>query len=796
MDFLKSAVASAMSMQGPPFPYSFGDRVDIDQSIWTLNNGTRKEDGSNCSIFSFDITANRSRLPLARNALKKMRTMRHPGVIKVLDTVETETYIYIATERVTPLRWSVKRKSLSPETIKWGLFSIANTLKFINEDALSVHGNVCVSSIYASESGEWKLGGFDVLSSIKDDEAIIYTYGSQVPGTNRYAPPEIARGGWDSVKKNPHAAVDSFNFGTLIFEVFNGDYSGPDQAGQTKNIPPAMQTGYKRLVNPSPKSRLTVAHYLEQGKRTGSFFDSPLIKLTDGVDNLGMKSAEEREAFLNDLDELADDFPEDFFKMKVLPELLKSVEFGGGGPKALSVVLKISAKLSEDEFTNRITPVIVRLFANPDRALRVALLDGLPQMIDRLPQRVVNDKIFPQITSGFTDAAPIVREQTLKSVLTLITKLSERTINGELLRLLAKTQNDEQPGIRTNTTICLGKIAKHLNNSSRSKVLLAAYGRSLRDPFVHARNAALMAFAATNEYFTDEECAARIIPAISPLLIDKEKIIRDQARRTMDNYLSHIRKAVANMPDSALPPPGSEPSGNTPRMGTPQPTAGGDSAGGWADWAISSFTNKLASATGDMTDAAGAATAPPPAHNPPRVLSPSQANTQPQNHKTSTASSLHRQAVKSPLAPSSRVPSRTASPAIDDASGWDDDGDAKDDNGADAWGSMDDGADAIDDDDPWVTPAKSPLSSSSPPPLSKKGSAALYDDGGEPDFAGWLAAQSKKPAAKPLPKGLAKARKPASVASRPKPTVKQAPAKKIDTKPKDTGDDDGWSDGW
>ena len=47
-----------------------------------------QEDGSPCSIFSFDIPANKSRLPLARNALKKLRTLRHPGVIKVLDTVE------------------------------------------------------------------------------------------------------------------------------------------------------------------------------------------------------------------------------------------------------------------------------------------------------------------------------------------------------------------------------------------------------------------------------------------------------------------------------------------------------------------------------------------------------------------------------------------------------------------------------------------------------------------------------------------------------------------------------------
>lgn len=64
--------------------------------------------------------------------------------------------------------------------------------------------------------------------------------------------------------------------------------------------------------------------------------------------------------------------------------------------------------------------------------------------------------------TGFTDLAPIVREQTVKAVLTVVPKLSDRIINGELLRYLAKTANDEQPGIRTNTTICLGKIARNL----------------------------------------------------------------------------------------------------------------------------------------------------------------------------------------------------------------------------------------------------------------------------------------------------------------------------------------------
>ncbi|KMU73408.1 hypothetical protein CISG_03543 [Coccidioides immitis RMSCC 3703] len=57
---------------------------------------------------------------------------------------------------------------------------------------------------------------------------------------------------------------------------------------------------------------------------------------------------------------------------------------------------------------------------------------------------------------------------------------------------------------------------------SRTKVLVAAFTRSLRDPFVHARNAALLALAATIDLFSEEDCATKIIPAISPALIDKE----------------------------------------------------------------------------------------------------------------------------------------------------------------------------------------------------------------------------------------------------------------------------------
>lgn len=72
----------------------------------------------------------------------------------------------------------------------------------------------------------------------------------------------------------------------------------------------------------------------------------------------------------------------------------------------------------------------------------------------------------------------------------LAPKLSYNNLNVEVLRHFARLQSkDDQGGIRTNTTVCLGKIAQHLHPQIRQKVLISAFIRAMRDPFPPARNA-------------------------------------------------------------------------------------------------------------------------------------------------------------------------------------------------------------------------------------------------------------------------------------------------------------------
>ncbi|KAL8644699.1 MAG: hypothetical protein Q9210_007120 [Variospora velana] len=534
--------------------------------------------------------------------------------------------------------------------------------------------------------------------------------GSLIPDSSLYASPEVAKSGWTAVKRHPLSATDSYGFALLMTEAFNGCLVSIGFVDQTKNIPPSMQQSHKKLLQQNPKARLSVSHFWEQGKRRGGFFETPLIKLSEGVESLGLKSDGEREELLNELDAASTDFPEEYFKVKLLPELLKSVEFGGGGPKVFAAVMKIGASLSNEEYNARLTPVIVRLFSNPDRAIRVCLLDHLPYMIDHLPQKLVNDNIFPHMVTGFADVAPIVREQTVKAVLTIITKLSDRTINGELLKQLAKTSNDEQA--------------------------------------------------------------------------DKEKLVRDQGNRTFDVFTQRIRKYANSLVDTTVPPSTATIAHSAlPRLGTPQNDTG------WAGWAVSSFTNKLATASGDIQANSGPGR--------PSSIPLKTANGQPA-FAAASASQLHRQVVTGPLAP-------VLTPTTTDQ--FFGDAQAEDDEVDEAWGDMA-GESFLD------APAQQP------PAVHSQASApaAPIDYEGEPDFEGWLKAQSEAKTKAALPKGLSKpsglanAREAATRSATTSHVVSESDTKKlastatasrfaaaqsIDTKPKEpsSGDDD-WGDAW
>lgn len=80
-------------------------------------------------MFVYDIrSGSDTKLEIARAAVKKLKTMRHPSVLQYLDSVETDKVLYVATECVEPFGSYVERMEMeAPQKglyLAWGIFQI------------------------------------------------------------------------------------------------------------------------------------------------------------------------------------------------------------------------------------------------------------------------------------------------------------------------------------------------------------------------------------------------------------------------------------------------------------------------------------------------------------------------------------------------------------------------------------------------------------------------------------------------------------------------------------------------
>jgi SCY1-like protein 1 len=125
-------------------------------------------------------------------------------------------------------------------------------------------------------------------------------------------------------------------------------------------------------------------------------------------------------------------------------------------------------------------------------------------------------------------------------------------MNVELMKHFARLQGqDDQGMIRTNTTVCIGKIAPYINPALRQRILLSAFPKAMRDPFPLSRLSGIVAFANTDHFYTLKDIASKVLPSLCMLTIDPEKDVRDEAFKTIAKFLQKLEK-VSEKPELAL----------------------------------------------------------------------------------------------------------------------------------------------------------------------------------------------------------------------------------------------------
>ncbi|CAG9537129.1 unnamed protein product [Cercopithifilaria johnstoni] len=484
---------------------------------------------------------------------RKLKTLRHPNVLAYLDSTEMNGTFYLITEACVPLKIYITKTKLTDKqrdfVVSWGLFQLMSCLKFLHQEAELSHENIR-RSVYVTESGDWKLGGFENSASFS----------------------------------NPCSDLNSFAL--LTWEIFNGFNESVTKAEAPKKIPQQLHEHYKKMAT-NRAAKLDTGEFVSELRQAGGFFKNRYVDTLLFLDEFQLKDAHEKQVFFTELKNELDLFPDNIAKYRILPKLIHSYEYGDAGSHVLIPLFRLGRLLDEDEYQLRIVPCLCKLFSSPDRVTRVKLLERIDEFAPHLTPQIVNERIYGNVASGFTDTSPAVRESTVKAMVSLADKLNNQNLNTDLMRHLARLQGvDDEPGIRTNATICLGKISCYIDPTHRQQILISAFTRALKDPFPPARVAAILALSATQQYYSLISVANRIVPALSPVTCDREKQVRDQSFKALHGFIEKLEKASENpklIPELEAQVKAGGKSGLLSSDKIPQ----------WASWALKSLSDKF-----------------------------------------------------------------------------------------------------------------------------------------------------------------------------------------------------------
>ncbi|KAG5421024.1 CEX1 [Candida metapsilosis] len=635
MNFLSKTLST---FTGSSIPYTFKEKVvdpvtplpsqhETDQnSIWTLHNGINPKDSSEVSIFEFALSEPKTQRYelLARNAFKKLKLIKFPGIISIVDFIENDSHLYIITERVIPLSVYLGENQVDSDALVAGLYSVEKSLKFINDDCNSVYGGSnFYNSVFVNRSGDWKLMGFEVVTNLTSDpDQPIYRLSQSLPHFQQEGIDH------DFIRQNPKK-FDGFKLACFVYAVFNGR----GVVDTTTKLPVKMVGPVKRLY----AKRSTIDTFIKELE--GLHQSNKVIQFDHQLHELQFMNNADKIAFFKDeLPQYIEDdiYPPGMLNYKLLPELIRQyrqlMKASTATPSApadpnaldpvarqetltaiLNFIVKFGSKLTAEEFNKQIKPIIFESFNLADRSVRLVLLTHLPEYQEFLSDSDIQSKIFTPLITGFQDTNFMIRETTLKSITIIIDKISVKQVNQELLRILAKSQMDPKPSIRVNTLILIVKISSKIYSNSKNNVLITALSKSLRDSFVPCKMAALNGFKSLINEFSLEEICSKILGHLAISLMDKKSArVRKEAKEVFDLYLNSVEAHAKELPDVEPDEdeeerefykrfaPKSQPEEEMNKATTKDASSNSDSAtnGGYFGWGM---VNKLASLGGAST---------------------------------------------------------------------------------------------------------------------------------------------------------------------------------------------------